>query len=99
MEPEEPIPDLVGVFLPENIRGLDRPGISKKVEDDKTPPGFVTAEQIERRTPALSIHLHASRFHRYRRRRTVVGRWRGEFLPNMSVEIIGPVFRPDRLGR
>lgn len=68
MEAEEPIPDFVRVFLTENVRGPERLRFAYGIENDETSPDLVPPEEVESRTPALTIDLHPSRFHSDRRR-------------------------------
>ena len=60
VEAEKPIPDLIRVFLPENVGGLNRVCFAERIKNDEPPPGFITTKEVEGRAPAPALHFHSS---------------------------------------
>lgn len=68
MEAQEPISDLVGVFLTEDIGCPDRLLFTEGIKNDEATPSLILAEQVQGSPPSSTIQLHTPRLHRHGRR-------------------------------
>lgn len=95
MEGFEAIADFFRVFFTENVSSSHSALITGSPEGDVPSPSVISPEEIETGTPPTPSHLNPTRLYRNRWRGSAVSRPRGEFLLQMSIQMVGPIRHPN----